>query len=621
LTIRFVALITGPRVCTLPRLEVSVFRNARVNLILRREEGSCHTECREIRRFDDRERMVMRRISSCILLVAVVLTVTVQATAAPAPDKTVVLTFDDAVKSHLTAVAPILKEYGFGATFFITHRWMDDTDHFMTWKDVAEVHRMGFEIGNHSWTHRGFNSPATASRLEGELALVENELAKVDVPKPVSFAWPGNSFGPEALDVLKRAGYRYARRGMQPEVLYGQIRLGPMFDPAKHHPLVIPSAGDAYPDWDLDHFKTVVDRARNGKIAVVQFHGVPDVAHPWVHTPVERFREYMSYLNKGGFKVIPLRDVGAYLPEEGAHDDPMVRTHYPWLPAEVTQTRQNLDFWLENMIVHHGYTVVEAAEVCGLPVQEVEARAAKLRLSRVALSPRGKDGKLKVLPYPGGRHPRIGFLDGAINPQRGTKVSIFPPWGKGDYVVLDLPEAIFSNLGLTFLAHTHIPTIWDEVNTVIENVDWTLDEEGTLRMVRTLPNGIKFAAVVEPRVDHVSLELSLENGTQHALTDLRTQICLMLKGAQGFNEQTEERRLFESPVAAVKHSERDQWILVAFERCGRVWGNSRVPCIHSDPVLPDVPAGKRVSVMGRLWFYEGTDVEKEIRRARERLSR
>jgi len=57
----------------------------------------------------------------------------------PIPDKTVVLTLDDAVKSQVTFVAPLLKKYGFGATFFVTHCWMDDTDHFMSWNDVAKL--------------------------------------------------------------------------------------------------------------------------------------------------------------------------------------------------------------------------------------------------------------------------------------------------------------------------------------------------------------------------------------------------------------------------------------------------------------------------------------------------
>jgi len=38
------------------------------------------------------------------------------------PDKVVVLTFDDSPKSHITVVAPILKKYGFGATFFVTEK-------------------------------------------------------------------------------------------------------------------------------------------------------------------------------------------------------------------------------------------------------------------------------------------------------------------------------------------------------------------------------------------------------------------------------------------------------------------------------------------------------------------
>jgi peptidoglycan/xylan/chitin deacetylase (PgdA/CDA1 family) len=81
---------------------------------------------------------------------------------ASAPDRTVVLTLDDAPKSHRTFVAPLLKELGFGATFFITHSFMRDAANFMTWNEVADLHRMGFEIGNHSWTHADFSSPRNA---------------------------------------------------------------------------------------------------------------------------------------------------------------------------------------------------------------------------------------------------------------------------------------------------------------------------------------------------------------------------------------------------------------------------------------------------------------------------
>src|SRR5436190_1417405 len=117
------------------------------------------------------------------------------------PDKLVVLTFDDAVKSHRTFVAPLLKDLGFGATFFVTHKWMDDRTNFMTWEDISEIQQMGFEIGNHSWTHSDFSQPKNAAHLAGELALVDRELGQTQakVPRPVSFAYCGNTFGPEAV--------------------------------------------------------------------------------------------------------------------------------------------------------------------------------------------------------------------------------------------------------------------------------------------------------------------------------------------------------------------------------------------------------------------------------------
>ncbi|MDQ1255934.1 MAG: Polysaccharide deacetylase family protein [Candidatus Hydrogenedentes bacterium] len=252
-----------------------------------------------------------------------------QAAAAPVPDKTVVLCFDDAVRSHLEFVAPLLERYGFGATFFISHLWMEDTEHFITWEEVAQLHRRGFEIGNHTWTHGGFGSPESAGQLEDELDRIDDALAAVGVPKPVSFAWPGNGFGPESARVLEQHGIRFARRGMQPEVPYGAIQPGPLFDPKRHHPLLIPTAGDAYPEWSLDAFKAVVDRAKDGQIAVVQFHGVPDIVHPWVHTPPERFQEYMDYLRDNGFHVLALRDIAPYLPDTVSVDDPMTTARYP----------------------------------------------------------------------------------------------------------------------------------------------------------------------------------------------------------------------------------------------------------------------------------------------------
>lgn len=287
--------------------------------------------------------------------------------------------------------------------------------------------------------------------------------------------------------------------------------------------------------------------------------------------------------------------------------------------VETLASRAEPRFWLENMLVHHRYTWDEAAGVMGWSVPETKAEAAKLGLSPSAPTPTLSGGKIRILPYPGGRHPRIGFLDGAIDPQRGTKLSLFPPWNDGGYVVLDLPEAIFSNLGLTFLAHTHIPTIWSQQNVVITNVDWVRAADGRLRSEWRLPNGIVFGAVVEPRVDGADCELWLLNGTKAPLKELRTQICLMLKGAPGFNEQSPKRNEYAKPLAEAKASNADRYLLLAFERCGRAWGNPPCPCLHSDPVLPEAAPGQRVSVRGRLRFYEGAEVDTAKKRLMDEL--
>ena len=265
----------------------------------------------------------MRNILILLLLIVGIIAGSVFATSfqrKKIPPKTVVLTFDDAVKTHLTVVAPLLKQLGFRATFFITQKWMDDPQYFLTWDEVAQIHRMGFEIGNHSWTHSDFGKADNGAKLGAELEMVEKELAKVGVPKPVSFAWCGNAFGPEAISVLRQRGYVVARRGMQPDVPYGAMQVGPRLKVSEHHPLLIPTTGDAYPNWTFAHFKQVLESAQPNEIIVLQFHGVPDEKHPWVNTPPEAFREYMQYLKQNGYRTLALRDVLQYYDKQLPND-------------------------------------------------------------------------------------------------------------------------------------------------------------------------------------------------------------------------------------------------------------------------------------------------------------
>jgi hypothetical protein len=73
----------------------------------------------------------------------------------------------------------------------------------------------------------------------------------------------------------------------------------------------------------LENLKKAVAQARGGRIAVLQFHGVPDGEHPWVNTPREQFEAYMAWLHAEGYTVIALRDLARYVDESHPPTDPL----------------------------------------------------------------------------------------------------------------------------------------------------------------------------------------------------------------------------------------------------------------------------------------------------------
>jgi len=282
--------------------------------------------------------------------------------------------------------------------------------------------------------------------------------------------------------------------------------------------------------------------------------------------------------------------------------------------ARPPQNDAELKYWLQTMIWHHRFTPAEISAATGLSAEQIHAAVARFDVRPANRPARKKDAPLLVLPYPGGRHPRIGFLEGAIRPQRETKVSVFLPWDETAYVVVDLPEAIWSSLGLTYLAHTHIDTIWTTRGVTLEPLEWDRRDDGSLQSVRRLPNGIVFGTIVKPTRTAVRMEMWLQNGTNETLTDLRVQNCVMLKGAPEFAAQTQENKVLTHPYVACRARSADRWIITAWHPCDRPWANPDCPCMHSDPKFPDCPPGETRRLRGWLSFHEGTDVKAEFRR-------
>ena len=86
----------------------------------------------------------------------------------------------------------------------------------MTWEEIKELDRQGFEIGNHTRDHLGIKAE-NVDQLEEQLRGIDEQCTAAGIKTPVSFAWPGNSFAVEALPALRKHGILFARRGGRPE--------------------------------------------------------------------------------------------------------------------------------------------------------------------------------------------------------------------------------------------------------------------------------------------------------------------------------------------------------------------------------------------------------------------
>ena len=550
-----------------------------------------------------------------VVLVVLVVREPISAAEFP-PDKVVVLTFDDSVRSQYDVVRPILLKYGFGATFFITEGFdfNSDKQNYMTWEQIKQLHTDGFEIGNHTKDHVGLNEQNYLEQLDA----INSQCERYGIPKPISLAYPGNQYSLEMFEKLSEYGIQFARRGGSPEFPYEKGK-GVAFEPGFDHPLLIPSAGDARPNWEMDDFLQAVHQAKGGNIAVLQFHGVPDIAHDWVSTASDRFEQFMGYLAREQYTVISLRDLRKYVDPGMVPVSPLdvvedrksaMQSGRSRTESRTPESKKDLRRWVAVM-QRHGYTIDEMRFATGVEKERIVKATGRT-------SVRYTRGELELLPYPGGRHPRIGFRDGEFRPQRETKLSLFTPWDPTSYVVIDVPEAIWHQRAegrqLLYLAHEDIPTRWDLEGKAIEKNEWQLVGDGNYKMEKRLPNDavIRVEGWVEQH--GVKMRLTLVNQSDEVLSGLVVQNCVMLGEATGFNSQTNENKIYTSTVAAVGNESKTRWILTAWQHCVRAWGNEHCPCLHSDPQFPDCPPGKTVTLNGWVSFYDGTDIDTEMQR-------
>ena len=215
---------------------------------------------------------------------------------------------------------------------------------------------------------------------------------------------------------------------------------------------------------------------------------------------------------------------------------------------------------------------------------------------------------------------------------------VSPPWDSQDYIWLDYPEAIFTDQGLLFLSHTNpnFPVVFPDP----PKTPWRAVDDG-IAFDRVLPNGVAFGGSLRASSESaVGLELHINNGSPETLTSIKLQTCAYLRAIKEFADPTMDNKLVHVPDKGWMSYETAKtqpegsgrvalgwregpavcdlpWIVTLSKEPGHLvamtWkkdtlslvGNPQHPCMHADPVFPDLPPGQSAEVRGEMVFSEG----------------
>jgi peptidoglycan/xylan/chitin deacetylase (PgdA/CDA1 family) len=132
--------------------------------------------------------------------------------------RTLAITFDDGYEDHFTTVYPILKEYGFPATIFLTVKYINgywESEKAtggrikgLSKNHILEMHQQGLiQFGSHGCSHRNFLSideGAKISEIRDSKSFLEDLLGE-DVP---FISYPFGAFDEGIKNIVRETGYK-----------------------------------------------------------------------------------------------------------------------------------------------------------------------------------------------------------------------------------------------------------------------------------------------------------------------------------------------------------------------------------------------------------------------------
>lgn len=136
------------------------------------------------------------------------------------PASTVVLTFDDGFADFYTEALPILENYGFAATLYVTTGFVNNTSRFLqreqemarpmlTWDQLIDIAARGIECGAHS--HQHLQVDVLPRDLARDEIVRSKQVLEEKLHRPIaSFAYPYGYYQSAVKQLVQAAGYSSA---------------------------------------------------------------------------------------------------------------------------------------------------------------------------------------------------------------------------------------------------------------------------------------------------------------------------------------------------------------------------------------------------------------------------
>jgi peptidoglycan/xylan/chitin deacetylase (PgdA/CDA1 family) len=221
----------------------------------------------------------------------------------PSDGRLVCLFFDDAYWNQYQMAFPVLLKHDFKATFGVITGHIGlghDLWEYMDERELSVLAENGMAIASHTKTHPYLTDNLTDEQLREEIIESKEHLESLGFEVD-TFIYPYYKWDDNTIRYVRDAGYTCARAGWSED---GSYNLSIQQPDLRYH----------FPAWQItdqefDDFKTIIDKAGSNRAVSLVYHFITDDGPEGLATPVENFREQMSYLKKNNFTVVLMADL------------------------------------------------------------------------------------------------------------------------------------------------------------------------------------------------------------------------------------------------------------------------------------------------------------------------